>query len=282
MTVVETADASRRTALRARDRGTGRDQPNDHPPAAAGIDATRVGGETASGERSISFSIRFLGRLPKIATQGRNFLGEVRPGLDGYSQLSRETMHVGVRDGYEVLHIDRIDSLKRVGVASKIGGRAALHTTGLGKAILAAESPAYLENYITACATMMRQERFDVTMFRHEIELTRSRGYSIDDEDDSIGVRCLGVCVLGVGGSPLFAISITGPSPRFTREHVAAYAPDAIDTARALSRQLGWDGEQLRVTNRDSWAIEWTERKRWTWQPKRRSRPRRSWSTSPK
>jgi IclR family KDG regulon transcriptional repressor len=188
-------------------------------------------------------SIRFLA-LAQVATQGRNFLAELRPGLERLSRLSRETIHLGVRDGSEVLHIDRIDSLERVGVASKIGSRAALHTTGLGKAILAAESPAQVEEYIAFAVKETEQPLSDPEAFRREIAVTRERGYSIDDEDDSVGVRCLGVAVLGVGGAPLFAISITGPSPRFTRRHVLAYAPEAIDTARALSRELGWDGER--------------------------------------
>lgn len=187
-------------------------------------------------------SVRFLA-LAQVATQGRNFLEELRPGLERLSKLSRETIHVGIRDGLEVLHIDRIDSLERVGVASKVGSRAALHTTGLGKALLAAESPEVLEEYLTVATKVPTQPLQDPDKLRHEIERTRERGYSIDDEEDSIGVRCLGVAVLGVGGAPLFAISITGPSPRFTRLHVQTYAPAAVETAQVLSRELGWDGE---------------------------------------
>lgn len=186
-------------------------------------------------------SIRFLA-LAQVATQGRNFMAEIRPGLEHLSKLTRETVHVGIRDGNEIVHIDRIDSLERVGVASKIGSRAALHTTGLGKAILAAETSSYLEEYIEHTRGTSGTVAFDSEAFRQEIETTRARGYSIDDEDDSVGVRCLGVAVLGAGGSPLFAISITGPSPRFTRAHVKSFAPEAMGVARTLSGELGWDG----------------------------------------
>lgn len=185
--------------------------------------------------------IRFLA-LAHVATQSRSFLDEIRVELEGLSQLTRETIHVGIRDGFEVLHIERIDSPERVGVASKIGGRATLHTTGLGKAMLAASDDAFLDDYFSHVEREEVAPRIDTEMLRFEINLTRRRGYSIDDEDDSVGVRCLGVAILGAGGTPLFAVSITGPSPRFTREHVLRYAPAARETARMLSRNLGWEG----------------------------------------
>lgn len=187
-------------------------------------------------------SVRFLA-LAQLATQSRNVMAEIRPELEQLSRLTRETVHVGIRNGHEVVHIDRIDSLERVGVASKIGSRAELHTTGLGKALLAAEPETYLEEYIAGVVKRDVTSSFDLPAFRREIALTRARGFSIDDEDDSVGVRCLGVAVLGADGAPLFAISITGPSPRFTREHVNTYSPEAIRIAQKISSNFGWNGE---------------------------------------
>ncbi len=197
--------------------------------------------EKPSGMTAYRLGIRFLA-LAHVATQSRSFLDEVRGELEILSELSRETIHVGIRDGFEVLHIDRIDSPERVGVASKVGGRATLHTTGLGKAILAASNNEFLSDYFAQVERDDVSPRVDTESLRFEIDLTRRRGYSIDDEDDSVGVRCLGVAVLGAGGIPLFAVSITGPSPRFTREHVLRFAPAAMSTARTLSRNLGWEG----------------------------------------
>jgi IclR family acetate operon transcriptional repressor len=157
-----------------------------------------------------------------------------------------------VLDRFEVLHVDKIESLERVGIASKVGSRGVPHTTGLGKALLAAGSDAALEEYLAHAIGADSPERVgDPEALRAEIARTRGRGYSIDDEEDSIGVRCLGVAVRGAGGVPLFALSLTGPSPRFTLERVEAYAPEAMATARALSRQLGWEPVGETPNNRD-------------------------------
>jgi IclR family KDG regulon transcriptional repressor len=197
--------------------------------------------EKPPGTASYRLGLKFVA-LAHVGSLGRSFLEEVRPAMEHLSRLTRETVHLGVLDGFEVLHVDKIESLERVGIASKIGSRGIPHTTGLGKALLAAGSDTVLEEYLTYAVGEDAADRLtDPEAFRSEIARTRERGYSIDDEEDSIGVRCLGVAVLGAGGAPLFAISLTGPSPRFTLERVQAYAPEAIATARALSRQLGWE-----------------------------------------
>jgi DNA-binding IclR family transcriptional regulator len=188
-------------------------------------------------------SIKFLA-LAHVVTQDRSFLKEVRPALEALSALCRETVHVGVLDGLEILHVDKIDSLERVGVASKIGSRGPAHTASLGKALLAASSDQVVEEYIARATAVRGPARLaDPAAFREEIALTRRRGYSIDDEEDAPGVRCLGVAIRGSGGAPLFAISLTGPSGRFTMERVIATAPRLVEIARQLSLRLGWEPE---------------------------------------
>jgi IclR family transcriptional regulator, KDG regulon repressor len=188
-------------------------------------------------------SIKFLA-LAHVVTQDRSFLKEVRPALEALSTLCRETVHVGVLDGLEILHVDKIDSLERVGVASKIGSRGPAHTASLGKALLAASSDQVVEEYIARATAGRGPVRLaDPEAFREEIALTRRRGYAIDDEEDAPGVRCLGVAIRGAGGAPLFAISVTGPSARFTLERVTAAAPRVVEIARQLSLRLGWEPE---------------------------------------
>ena len=197
--------------------------------------------EKTPGGSSYRLSLKFL-MLSQLAGRSRNVVQEVRPVLDRLSDLTRETVHLGVLDGYEVVHLDKVDSPESFGISSRIGSRSVPHLTGLGKALLAAESDAFLEQYLSgmangACERLI--ENLDVV--RSEILVTRERGYSVDDEEDSIGVRCLGVAVLGPRGKPVLAISVTGPSPRFTRERLAACVPDVTNAARELSKKFGWD-----------------------------------------
>lgn len=193
-------------------------------------------------EASASYraSLRFL-ILANIAYQQRNVLEEIEPILEDLSHGSRETVHVGVLDGFEIVHVGKIDSPERVSVSSKIGTRSVAHLAALGKALLAA-SPDLVEAYIEHAASLPEPDRLeDPDWLRRELAETIERGHSIDNEEDSIGVRCIGAAVLAGGGVPLFAISITGPAGRFTADRAEAFAPVLIDAAERLSRQFGWE-----------------------------------------
>lgn len=178
--------------------------------------------------------------LAHVSVQVRGLFDEIRPALIPLSELSRETIHVGVLDGFDIVHVDKIESLEHVGVSSRIGSRGVAHRTGLGKALLAASADAFISAYIEQ--GRRREEPFTLAAAEpiwEAVRQTRAAGYSLDDEEDSIGVRCLGVAVRGAGGSPLFAISITGPSPRFTRDECERLAPTLLASAADLSRRFG-------------------------------------------
>lgn len=185
-------------------------------------------------------SLRFLA-LARTSLLGRDFVDEVRPTLERLSALSRETVHLGVLDGFEVVHVDKVDSPEMVGVASKIGTRAVPHVTALGKALLAAGPEETLAAYLAHARALPPPFRLTAeAALRHDLARARERGYSLDDEESTAGVRCLGVPIFGAAGEPLFAVSITGPAARFTAARAAACAPEALAAAAALSRQFGW------------------------------------------
>lgn len=185
-------------------------------------------------------SLRYLA-LVRASLTGRDLVAEVRPTMERLSLLSRETVHLGVLDNHDILHIDKVDSPEIVGVSSRIGTRATPHVTGLGKALLASGSDAELEAYITQART--REAPFatltDAEALRAEIRRGRERGYSIDEGESSAGVRCLAVAIRGVEGSPLFALSLTGPSGRFTPDRLQSCVPEMLAAARALTIQFG-------------------------------------------
>lgn len=199
--------------------------------------------DKAPGTVGYRLSLRFLA-LARIALQGRDFADEVRPTLERLSHLSRETTHLGVLDGFEVVHVDKVDSPEMVGVSSKVGTRATPHVTALGKALLAAGPDDVLGSYLVHARSLPAPDRLvDETTFLADVARARERGYSLDDEESTAGVRCLGVAIRGAGGEPLFAVSITGPSARFTAERATACAPEAQAAARILSAQFGWSPE---------------------------------------
>ncbi len=192
-------------------------------------------------EGGYRLSMKFLA-LAHVSGQVRSLFDEIRPALLPLSELSRETIHVGVLDAFDIVHVDKIESLERVGVSSRIGARGVAHRTGLGKALLAASSDEFVAAYIDQ--GRHREPPFTVETAEsvwESVRHVREAGCSLDNEEDSIGVRCLGAAICGAGGRPLFAVSITGPSPRFTLEACTHLAPTLLSVAGQLSQQFGCD-----------------------------------------
>jgi len=76
---------------------------------------------------------------------------------------------------------------------------------------------------------------------RRECDLTRKRGYSLDDEEFNLGVRCLAAPVFASDGSVAAAIGVTAATVRFTKERIPEIAVAVRDAATELSRLLGYD-----------------------------------------
>lgn len=188
--------------------------------------------------------------VSKLAYDRQDVLAAIRPKLQELSTVSRETVHVGVLDRHELVHIDKVDSPERVGVSSTVGARAFPHLTALGKAILAASAREIVDEYIAFTTSLHDPDaQFDADWLHEELNLTRQRGFSIDDEEDSLGVRCIGSAILAGSGEPIFAISITGPSGRFTMEQANRCAPVLMDATADLSRHVfGWTPGALSQT----------------------------------
>ncbi len=196
--------------------------------------------ERADGAARYRLALKLL-VLAKISHDSRDVLDSVRPALEQLSLVSRETVHVGVLDDFEIVHVDKVDSPERVGISSRIGARGVPHVTALGKALLAASEPDRVERYIVHA--QQRRDQFSLTdpdRLRRDLEQTRQRGYSRDDEEDSIGVRCIGAAVRAQGGTPLFAVSVTGPAGRFTAKRASACVPALLDIVATMSRRFGW------------------------------------------
>lgn len=175
--------------------------------------------------------------LAHVFVQSYGLVERVQPLLTELSVRSRETVHLGILDGWQVLHIGRQESPERVGVASRIGSRGWAHTTSLGKVLLAEQSEVFLRAYITETGLPRMTEHSITTpeAFWEEIARIRHQGYSIDNEEDSIGVRCLGIALPTAHGPAVLAVSITGPSPRFTLEHAHQFASPMLDMVKRMT-----------------------------------------------
>lgn len=183
-----------------------------------------------------------LFELGSRAIAGMDLRERARPHLQRVMYETDETVHLCVLDEGEVLYVDKIEPQRSVRMASSVGRRMPVHCTAVGKAILAELPASEIEEIVRQHGLRPATRRTVRTPAELSAELAaiRSRGYSIDDEENEEGVRCVGAAILDSTGSAVAAISVSGPSFRITKEKVPVVSRSVVAAAQAISAQLGY------------------------------------------
>lgn len=114
-----------------------------------------------------------------------------------------------------------------------------LHTTGSGKAMMAYMSHDYLEEYLSKpLARTTEYSITDASKLIKELESIKKQGYATDRQEALIGISCVAVPILSVGGDVMGAISISGPSPRFSEEKIAEFAQILKKHAKEIQQNI--------------------------------------------
>lgn len=153
-----------------------------------------------------------------------------------------ETVNLAVLDEGEVVYVERFLGSKGLGMRSEVGTRAPAHSTALGKAILSCHAAAQVHFYLKQCGlprvtsnTIVEPDRFLA-----ELEKTREQGYAVDDEENEVGGRCVAVPIFDHTGKVVAAVSISAPAARLPMNQVAEAGAMVRETAKAISRSLGY------------------------------------------
>jgi DNA-binding IclR family transcriptional regulator len=174
--------------------------------------------------------------LGALAPRGTGLRERALPFLEDLSQVTRENVQLGVREGVEVVFIERIAGSGAVPVFTRVGGRFALTATGVGLVLLA-HAPAELQEDILGGPI----ERFtectvtDPARLRRMLADIRTNGFSISDRQVSMDTLSVGAPVLDGRGRVIAAVSLV---VRHGSASPHALAPLVRTSARAISRAL--------------------------------------------
>lgn len=160
--------------------------------------------------------------------------------LRALRDLTGETTYLAVRDGDQVLSLERCDGAHSHRSAASMGQRKPMHCTGQGKAILSAlgegERRELLKPMILTALTHLTIT--DRNRLVSELDVTRARGYAIDDEEIALGIRCVAAPVIDSAGQVRGALSIAGPAYRLTLERLNLLGPEVAASAQRVGSQL--------------------------------------------
>jgi IclR family acetate operon transcriptional repressor len=124
---------------------------------------------------------------------------------------------------------------------SYIGARLPMYSTALGKAMLAFGPPDWLsETLERGLAARTAHTIVSADALESDLATIRSRGYSLDNEENELGVRCVGAPVLDFTRSVIAAISLSGPTDRMDRKRSAELGPVVREAAGLISQRMGY------------------------------------------
>ncbi len=168
------------------------------------------------------------------------------PGIEKLSQKSGETVHLGVLSDNEVVSIEEIESGQSLRISIPIGKRVCLHSTGIGKAILAFLSDEEIESVIRdkGLPRFTSNTITDPILLKEEISKIRKLGYALDNEENEVGIRCVAAPIYNYLGKVVASISISGPAIRITEDRIPHLAEMVKEITFQISRSLGYSPHQ--------------------------------------
>jgi IclR family acetate operon transcriptional repressor len=191
------------------------------------------GGEWLVGVRAFRVGCAFLDH--------RNLAAQAYPFLKRLMEESGETANLAVIDDGEAVFVEQVQCRELMRMSAKLGARAPLHASGVGKAMLAGMDDAALSAAIARRGLARHTAKTLTTRDALSVELaaTRERGYAIDGEEHADGLYCVAAPVWDENGESWAAISLAGPTSRLRPSRVAELGRLVRSTAAELTLAMG-------------------------------------------
>ncbi|MBV7506683.1 IclR family transcriptional regulator [Bacillus sp. sid0103] len=174
-----------------------------------------------------------------------NIVTMAKPYLEKLSQEVNETVHLCIEDRGEVIYIDKIESNQTIRMYSRIGSRAPMYSTAVGKILLSDMSPNQFED-IVSNITFIPKTPTTITSkeeFIKEIEKVKVQGYALDNAENEEVLRCIASPIFDHKGKIIASFSISGPNNRVTMDLINHSLIDKMKQySIAISRNLGYTG----------------------------------------
>src|SRR5258708_1642208 len=179
--------------------------------------------------------------LGAMVRRKMDFTMEARPFLRTLMEKTGETVHLAILDHDSILYIITHESKQALRMGSKVGTRAPVHSTAVGKTLLAFQPDEELERIIARGLPVSAPNTIvEPKALRPQLATARGVHYAGDDEVSEIGLRAIAAPIRIYSGNVVAAISIAGPVHRMARKALLGWVRELVDAAEAVSQRLGW------------------------------------------
>ncbi|MEH7331860.1 IclR family transcriptional regulator [Neobacillus drentensis] len=172
---------------------------------------------------------------------------EAKPFLQELESETNEVIHLVVYDQGEVVYIEKLEGNETLRMHSKVGKRAPMHCTSVGKAILAYLPSHVVLDILERKGMPMHTDKTITNKeeFIRELADVKRNGYALDLEENEYGITCIAAPIFDHLGKAIAAVSISGPTMRMTEERLKQLQARMIHTGKQISARLGFESRMM-------------------------------------
>lgn len=194
---------------------------------------------------SYRLGIRLL-ELGNLVKSRINIRDAAMPEMQKLHQKTGESINMGVRQGDEIVYVERTSSGRSsVRVVHLVGARAPLHTTAVGKLYLVEDGMQKVREYARRCGLpgFTPNSLTSLADLERDLDRVRRHGVAYDNEEAELGLRCIAAGVRDDTGELVAGISVSTPADRYNPD----WALLIKQTADDISRAIGWSAGDRRT-----------------------------------
>ncbi len=163
-----------------------------------------------------------------------------RPVLRQLMKTTGETANLGIeKDGF-VLFVSQVETHAPIRAFFPPGTLSPLHASGIGKVLLADFAPDRLTKFAKAgLEAFTEHTKADLASLQLEVDKIQTCGFSVDDQERNLGMRCIAAPIYDAFGEVVAGISVSGPTSRVSSDKVKELAANVMRAASTISSTLG-------------------------------------------
>lgn len=179
-------------------------------------------------------------RIGSVFLRRTSLIERARPVLRQLMEETGETANLGVESDDTVLFVSQVETQASIRAFFPPGTKSPLHASGVGKVLLAHAPKDRIARVLAAGLTgYTGQTITDEAALLADLAAIRARGFAIDNEERTEGMRCIAAPIRNAHGETIAGISVSGPASRVRPDRVADLARAVVEAAATVSAALG-------------------------------------------
>jgi IclR family acetate operon transcriptional repressor len=180
-------------------------------------------------------------RMGSAFLRRRKLVDRARTVMQELMEKTGETANLGVVQDDRVVFVSQVETHQAIRAFFRPGTRTAFHASGIGKAVLAHLDGERVDAIIgrAGLETFTEKTLSTLPTLRDDLAAIRARGWSVDDEERNLGMRCVAAAIFNEFGEPIGGVSVSGPTVRVTPQRVTQIGPVVREAAARGTAMIG-------------------------------------------